>query len=335
MEWSRATFPEAPRDEPELHTVRDAYLSRVEHGPLRTYGRPHRYLKGAVYDGDGQLVTASQKIALTGYPWVQADPARQVGPDRVKERLTGRWLYGGHWIQHFGHFMVETITTLWPEGEDVEGLVFHKYLPRPWSVEPWQHRTLELLGLGDLPVKVVGTGRALRVDELVVPSRAVVPNGWAHPQARRVWSSIADQFRAPDAPTRVYLSRSRFNAERRATGDRRQPRTTAQRDADLDRVFAGAGFEVVAPEILPLDDQLRVVANAEVLAGCSGSALHMSAFAPDGAKVLEVGDQRSPTSPVKMQVVVDAASGHDRAFVPADTPAEALAEELAALPRHP
>lgn len=190
MEWSPARFPEEPQDEPELHAVRDAYLSKVEHGPLRTYGRPNRYLKGAVYDGDQQLVTASQKIALAGYPWVQADPARHAGPDRVRERLGGRWLYGGHWIQHFGHFMIETITTLWPGGEDVDGLVFHKYLRGAWSVEPWQHRALELLGLGDLPVKVVGTGRALRVDELVVPSRAVVPNGWAHPQARRVWSSI-------------------------------------------------------------------------------------------------------------------------------------------------
>lgn len=59
----------------------------------------------------------------------------------------------------------------------------------------------------------------------------------------------------------------------------------------------------------------------------------MSAFAPDGAKVLEVGDQRSHSAPVKMQVVVDAACGHDRAFVPADTPADVLAQELSALTR--
>ncbi|WP_205471464.1 DUF563 domain-containing protein [Nocardioides sp. SYSU D00038] len=314
--WAVPDFPSPPLDEPTLEVVDGAFLSRLAHGSLRTFGQPSRWIRGAVHDAEGALVVASQKIGGTnGHAWVPADPGSvRVSPDA--RLLPGRWLYGGHWIQHFGHFVVETLTTLWPDEPDVQGLVFHKYLRRPVVQEPWMLRLLELAGRGGLPIEVVGKAKPLRVERLVVPSRAVVANGWAHPQARQVWERIAAPFRSPTPPTRrVWLSRTEFNRHKRRTG--REVRTSPERDRELDAAFAAVGYEVVAPESLHVDDQVRLAAGAAVLAGTSGSALHLSAFAPAGSAVVEVGDQRNPHAPLGLQRVIDHLCEHPHAFLPA------------------
>lgn len=330
MHWSVPAFPLAPVDRhaesPTLRTVDDAFLTRVEHGPLATPTPPRRWLSGAVHDAAGDLVKSSQKLCVGANNWVPADP-RSVRVDRSAEVLPGRWLYGGHWMQHFGHFVVETLTTLWAE-EQVDGLVFHKYLKRPWAVDAWQRRLLDLAGYPGVPVRVADGRTSLRVETLVVPDRSVVAHGWAHPQAHEVWERVAVPFRGRGGPERVFLSRTGHNEARRAEGHRSALRSTPEWDRALDAWFAGAGFEVVRPEVLTVDDQLALVADAQEVAGASGSALHLSAFAPTTARVLEIGDRRSPDGPLAMQLVVDAACGHEHGFLRGDLTMDELETEL-------
>ncbi len=331
MEWSLPEFPEPPLDTPTVQAVSPAFLTKVQHGPLATPHHPKRWIRGCVHDPRGKLVRASQKIGgLHGHPWVPADPGR-VAVGRRAELLDGTWLYGGHWIQHFGHFLIETITTLWPETGPVDGLVFHKYLKRPWTVDPWQERVLELAGRGGLPIRVVGTGKALRVENLIVPSRTVVANGWAHRPAREVWERVASGFRGQGGPAKVFFSRTLFNEVRRREQHKKVPRTESERDRALDSLFAAEGFEVVSPETLDIDQQLRLAANAQVIAGCSGSALHLSAFASPGSRIIEIGDRRNVAQPVKLQLVIDTVCEHRRVFLRGDESPSGIASVLGSL----
>ena len=331
MTWTVPSFPVPPLDEPTLVTVEDAYLSPLAHGPIGTLAPPKRWFRGAVYDSDDRLVPSSQRLGgVNGYNWAPADPGRLSSRSRRAERLEGTWLYGGHWMQHFGHFAIDTITTLWPV-LDVQGLVFHKYLKRPWSIEPWQARLLELSGYGGLPVKVVDHGNPMTVQRLLVPGRAVVPRGWAHPQAVEVWDRVASSATGHQSPARVFMSRTGHNERRRAEGHRSGERTTASWDQGLDGIFEQQGFAVVRPEELPLDEQLALVANADTVAGGSGSALHLSAFAPSSTRVLEIGDRRSVARSVPSQQVIDAVRGHRHAFVRGDLALAAVQSEVEAL----
>lgn len=324
MHWSVPAFPVVPTgelaDPPGLETVHDAFLTRVEHGPLASTVGPTRYLRGAVHGADGSLVKSSQKLCVGANTWAPADP-RTVKVSAKAERLEGRWLYGGHWMQHFGHFLAETVTTLWTAPDaigHVDGLVFHKYLKRPWSQDDWQTRLLELAGYAGLPVRVVDGKAPLRVESLLVPGRSVVAHGWAHQQAREAWDRVAAPYRGGGGPPKVFLSRSGHNEVRRDAGHRSAGRSTPEWDDAVDRAFAAAGFQVVRPEALPIDDQIRLVADARMVAGASGSALHLSAFAPTSVRVLEIGDSRSPGNPVEMQLIIDAAGRHEHAFVRGD-----------------
>jgi capsular polysaccharide biosynthesis protein len=326
--------------------VTDALLTPVRRGPLRVLSGPDQWLRGAVHDGEGQLVTASQKTGgLGGNNLVAADPPR-VPPRPKAPRLRGTWLYGGHWMGHFGHFFTETVTTLWPDPDDlparpdvpdvpggrIEGIVAHSYSNRFRGIAPWQEELMGVTSYAGARVEVVDSD-PLTVDRLLVPTRSVVVNGWAEPEAVGVWRRMAAAAGGattlvPDGP-RVFFTRTAFNAGQRAAD--KYVRTSPERDRELDAVFAAAGFRVVAPETLPVLEQVRLAAGASVLAGSAGTALHLSAFAPPGVRVLELGDDRSPDVQVPHQLAVDAACEHPSAFVPYDVPPADVADVLGGL----
>lgn len=331
--WVVPTPPHERVGEMGVEDVPDALLTPVKRGRLRALVRPDQWLRGAVHDADGHLVVSSQKIGgLGGNQLVAADPMRV--PTRPNaRRLSGTWLYGGHWMGHFGHFFTETVTTLWPDlAGDVEGIVCHSYSNRFRGISPWQTELMGLTTYAGLPIEVLDSD-PLTVERLLVPTRSVVVNGWAEPEAVEVWSGMtaAAGGRTTLDPSgeRVFLSRTDFNAGQREKDV--YVRTSVERDHALDAVFAAAGFRVLAPETLPVLEQIRLAAGASVLAGCAGTALHLSAFAPAGVRVLELGDDRSPDVQVPHQLAVDAAREHPSAFVPYDVEPEALPSVLAGL----
>ncbi len=311
--WRAATFPAEPLDEQRLVEVEDAWLTRFKRGELRTFTAPSKWVTGAVHDAHGRLVVESQKIGGYRLNLVAADAmkAPRRGP---AEHLPGTWLYGGHFTEHFGHFIAECVPTLWPKDLDVDGLVFHRYLKPNPPVEEWHLEILAYAGYGELPIHIVSS-RPARVDRLWVPSRPVTVNAWAHPPAVDVWRRIVAAAGGPASDVgKVWFSRAESNDRRRAAG--RKVRSTPERDRRLDALFADAGFRLVVPETLPVRDQIRMAAGSSVLAGQAGTALHLAVFADGDARCLEVGDTRTPDASFPHQQVINAARGQRVAFIP-------------------
>ena len=141
-----------------------------------------------------------------------------------------------------------------------------------------------------------------------------------------MWRRISEAVGDRGSESRVYLSRSRFHAGNHGPG---RVRTDEAQDARLDAVFTDAGFRVVHPETLPITEQIELVRGVRVLAGLSGSALHLSAFAEPGTRVLTVEDRRALGKPMPAQTMVDEACGHHSMFVRSDD--DGLARTLAGL----
>lgn len=297
MAWSVPEPPEGPAGPATLTVVPGARLTRWSATPTGV-GHHHRST-GAVYTRDGGLVPQSLRAGgFDGDHVTPRDPPVLEGV-RGDVHLGGRWLYGGHWMGAFGHFLTETLTSLWPEPPAVRGLIFHRFLQHP-VVWPWQLVLLERSGWR-LPFYVAE--RVVDVDELLVPSRPFRPGRCTGPESARAWRRGVRPA-APGPP--VFLSRSRLGAHRqRSRGDER-----------LDAGFAALGFRVLHPQTLTLAEQLDATGGAPVIAGVSGSALHLSALVPDGPRLLELGDSRTPDHPIRTQVVIDAARRRETAFVP-------------------
>jgi len=306
--------------------VEDAWLTRFRRGRLRSFETPNRWIEGAVHDKAGRLVVESQMLgSYGGRNLVAADPPK-VPRSGKRDQLAGTWLYGGNFTDHFGHFIAECLPTLWPEKVEVDGLVFHRYLNPDPVVADFHRELLGYAGFGDLPVHIV-SGRAAQVESLWVPTRPVTVNGWAHQQAVDVWRRIVANAGGP-APDvdRVWFSRAEFNERQRATGKR--VRSTAERDRELDSLFAAAGFRVVVPEELPVREQIRTAAGASVLAGQAGTALHLAVFAEAGTRCIEIGDTRTPKKGLLNQQVIHAVREHRVAYIPDATPPAEVAHAL-------
>jgi hypothetical protein len=324
MPWVVPDHPHTPSFTAEAATVQDALVTPFHRGIVHaTTGpaTPRLWMTGAVHDGDGELVHQS----LRSWSGDQSAPVAvdpQVGRAGPKTgRLRGHWRYGGHWSGHFGHFFIEVLTTLWDDRGDVSGVLCHQsFRVQPPTGEqaamkaaaqtPWQVELLKLAGYGDLPVRIVRQ-RPVRVDALSVSERPVLLKSWAAPQAVEVWQRISQGVGTSGNNSRVFLSRSRFNAHE----NRRKIIGSAAWDQHLDAEFARSGFEVVYPEMMTISEQIALIRGAEVIAGSAGSNLHLSAFATAGTRVLEVGDARTPDTTLPTQQMIDAACGHPTNFV--------------------
>lgn len=290
-----------------------AVLSRFSRGNLRVPAgqQPSKAVAGAVYTARGLLVDESLRIG-----GLYGDHAQSTNPPKWKpagevEQLSGRWLYGGTWFNHFGHFLTETVSTLWP-AEAVDGLVFHQF----WfgaDVLPWQQTMLDLAGWAGASVRVVGE-QPLAVERLVVPVRPLIPNVLAAPAALSVWERMADRAGPGAGHRRVFVSRSAVNDVERGSGAVRAGRLS-DNDHELDDLMRRHGFHITHPEQLSIAEQIQLVKDADVLSGVSGSALHLSVFAGPDTRVLEVGDARDRPQAVWNQQVLCRARGQRLGYV--------------------
>jgi capsular polysaccharide biosynthesis protein len=324
--WRLETFPVSPPHGADaVLEINGAILTSYSSGRLRTLEAPFRWTRGAVYDAHGALVEASQRIGgLGGDHVVAADPATVATEEprlpwpmatRPERRLTGTWLYAGNWMNQFGHFITETLTTLWPDDLEVAGIVAHPFIfGGPES--DWQLELLELGGYGSLPRVLAREG--LRVDRLLMPTRAFVPNGYATSMAARVWNRVAaaatPEEPRPTATSALFISRTRWHRRLRELG-RPTPRELPDEEL-LDRRMEARGCSVIFPEEMSVREQISAVRSKGILIGVSGSALHLSAFARPGTRLIEISDARSGVLRHPNQRVIDTACGHQKAILP-------------------
>ncbi len=310
--WSHQDFPLIPDADLNARWVDGAIVSRADSGSINwNVAAPRSYVRGAVYTNQGGIVDASQRSGGTGGDLVATVNPRHLTAEEVKEAadnvVRGPWLYAGSWMHGFGHFIVETLPTLWPLLLDDEqtrafrGLVAHRFTSR--RRHAWQDAMVRPL-IGDREIHVVDTTPAT-YERLLVPSRPYHYESAISPRAVEVWDCIARRIVPEGAarPSRVFLSRTRFvdslpkDAPARA---RAYPNASA-----VDELFRQRGFAVVYPEDLSVADQVALVRDAEIVAGPSGSALHLAAFMGSG-RVIELGDSRSTTELVATQRAIAA-----------------------------
>ncbi|GAA2015552.1 glycosyltransferase family 61 protein [Brevibacterium samyangense] len=276
-------------------------------------GNPEHF-RGAIYTDDGNLVSQSQRGFGPGQTqFVPDDPERLPNFGSEPRHLDGSWFYGGHWMNHFGHFIIEALPAIGLHRPGYAGLLFHRFI---WNGEPssWQRELLRLAGWDpSTPISIVGgePGPQVTVERVSIERRPVVLGLVASKRAVEIWQEVARRASAEATAEighhpKVYFSRTHLNHDNRFT----------RNDRVLEDRMAERGFHVVHPQELPVAHQLALAANAEVIAGIAGSNLLLSAFAPAGTRIIEIGNRRNPVQGQHMQRALSAATGHLHVFLP-------------------
>lgn len=256
---------------------------------------------GAVYTADGLLVRESRRHGGIRGDLLRSLDQESTDAGSVEDELGGAWYYGGHWFEMFGHFLVETLPHLWLYDGSMP-VVWHQHGNAP--VRDFQREFLGLAGVTGEPRFAM---TPTRVESLVVPSRPVSLNNWVAREAGQLWQRVAGGVEAGEPHRLTWLSRTAYEG-----------RTDVDRNRDepfLDDVFASLGFEVWRPEELGVVEQIRLLKESAVVAGTEGSALHLTAFARPGTRVLMLGSSRGWRGN-HMQPLIDAVNGNMLGIVP-------------------
>ncbi|MHA7219721.1 glycosyltransferase family 61 protein [Arthrobacter sp. MDT1-48-3] len=313
--WTIYRYAETPAAQITMSEVRLAYLSASDSGHIYwDHPAPLAYVRGAVHESNGKLVAESQRrggmdgdFVISVNPPFLSPREREEAQHRV---LRGRWLYAGSWMYGFGHFLIETLPTLWPlldEQANFDGIAAHRFNFN--QVHSWQNEIVGLIFAGGIEIVREGP---MRVENLTVPVRPSQYKRSIAPIAARVWDTVAAN--AGEGGRRpVYLSRTLFEENMTAKGVD-QGRKYSNSSA-VDDLFRARGFDVLFPESMSATDQIRAVKTAPIVAGQSGSALHLAAF-NQGGKILEIGDRRTPDAVLSAQQAISFAKNQLVAKVP-------------------
>lgn len=95
--------------------------------------------------------------------------------------------------------------------------------------------------------------------------------------------SIAAKFIDNNSPRKVYFSRSKLKYNATLGEDK------------IERVFENNGYAIFYPEQLPLDEQIRLVANCDSYVCVQGSLEHHSLFMKDSSEMIVMIRRDTPT----------------------------------------
>lgn len=205
-------------------------------------------------------------------------PAQEVGEE------IGEALFGGIMLNHFGHFLMESLGRLWgANDEDVRHLPI--IVQMPWGGMPltdldhFSRIILDLLEIDPARLKVVTA--PLRVGKLHVPAQLYGFHCFENPSpifidflrvAQRNILKMAEGFTLPSSC--VYMSRSEWQ-------DKAPKRGIVAGSHAFDDFLRQQGWHVVQPETLTFRDQLKIYAMAEHVLISEGSAQHSYILLPD------------------------------------------------------
>jgi Glycosyltransferase 61 len=169
-------------------------------------------------------------------------------------------VWGGPIVNHYGHFLTESVARLWPvlPGGELSGtpVVFTTPTSRGYARE-W------LQAFGARTIELPQRGLTL-FKRLIVPEPAWRLNAWVAPEIRDIHLHAREGMELPEIPAReiLWLSRSALY---------RPQRTYDERFLEwiLDRQISS-----IHPETMSLAEQVAAVEASDAVAGIIGSAFH-------------------------------------------------------------
>ena len=231
---------------------------------------------GGVVDSDGKIVTASLSKSFGGY--YEADLKHCI---EIPETVYYIPLIPRHW----GHFLVDVISKLWFVLDQDKGYRI-AFCGEGWDENRITGNYLQLLsGLGIEEERLLYVQQVTRFDKILIPSATFgasddkTYNGFYY--RKLVQRIIQEVMASPEisemTPIRkVYFTRTGFyRAKVNEIGEK-----------DIEKLFEKNGYTVLAPEKLPISEQIFYFQTADEIASLSGTIPHNAMFAGSNTRLI-------------------------------------------------
>lgn len=270
----------------------DLCVIKAENSTIWPVGKPYEH---GVYDASHQYIDASSIII--------GDRANLRRPRRYAALYIDEdVLFLGDLHHHFGHVLLERLTRAW-------ALMDKKFRNMKCAVlysraaEPLPDYYVEFLkALGVRPENIVVVSRPTRFKTVFVPEISKGPCFYSRKYAQ-TFDAIARSVPDGVKYEKIYMSRSGLD-KRRTFGEKM-----------IQAVFKRNGFHVICPETMHIRDQIAMVKNCRVLAGCAGTALHLALFMKPGGRVVQIKRNSKNEDNAREQFLINRSKKLDSVFI--------------------
>lgn len=235
-----------------------------------------------LYDREGNRVAASTLVRNEESGARMWNAVERLESIEVTNSISGPVLYQSPVIDHWGHFVLETMSRTWAAREFPDLVENASLFPMnrrqelPEVLNPGLSEILALNGFAQ--IRIDPPASRVRIAKCFVPAPSFVlgPGGRAHIRhldaPRRAAERLSGVRRRDSRP--IYLSRSKVSGE----GIRRE----FVNEPDLQARLESAGVRIVHMQDLPLAAQVELINTHDVFIGAWGSAFHNIVFCLPG-----------------------------------------------------
>lgn len=216
------------------------------------------------YNLDGRV--AKETLRLSGKPNQFTDfpgplvPEKIPPSEEVKATIDQPVVWGGCISDHYGHFLTDFVSRLWPmlPGGQLHGLPVIFPGIRNW---PFVGEWLSAFGVQTIDIPSHG---AVLFRKMYVPESAWCLNSWVAPEMRSIHLHARAGIKVPhcDSANILWLSRAGL------------PRDRVPYDERLFEWLLGDRVTVIRPEIMTLGEQIAAFEASSMVIGVMGSAFH-------------------------------------------------------------
>ena len=224
--------------------------------------------EGGVCSSDGRFITGLTRALDYRNPDWSCKQGYQIPEQCIYRDETV--MYGGVLIAHFGHTLLDSLARMWwwvKHRDEHVKIVFLRI--------PGQHTVfdcfLSAAGLKETDWEIVDIPTRFR--KIIVPDEAMYAVSMV---AHRDWLLFFDAIKKrvteklpPPASRKIYLTR------------RLLPESEGVNEEYYEDFYARRGYQIIAPETLPFEEQVNYIANAEKIVCPMGTLSHFAVFASE------------------------------------------------------
>jgi hypothetical protein len=247
----------------------------------------------AVYYDNGELMLTSTLKRYSSQIQVNNPPSFIDIQQEKHSAVIDKTLFGGVIFIHFGHFLLESLSRLWPLAvSDMEKELFeydvlyctpnHQTGAITYSVTKVKQTIFENLNINITPnIRILN--QPVLIHKLIIPDQAVILESEIYPIFRTLLKTAGDRIirmygqpRKNEYKDKVYLSRSNLSF----------PQRTCVNEKRLEDILKNHGFGIFHPQEMSLADQIDILNRAEIIVGTEGSAFHTMLFSEISGKTI-------------------------------------------------
>jgi hypothetical protein len=273
---------------------------------------PNGWISGCLYDNNGRIISLSQRFGgYYGDFYPNADPAT-IETNNLLDLpvLKGKSVYLGHFMPHYGHFLVEMLSSFWiyRSFSIFDYFVFHPFVFGE-ELPSYIKEAFQAFSIPLAKIQVIKTQTILT--DVLIPERLIKLNKSAKTEAKRIYQFLTDtlvKVESLKANRCYYISRVRISLK---SGER-----AVINEPCIEHALSRMGFLTIYPELLSFSKQVSLFHHADIICGLSGSALHNCVFMRPNSLLIEIADLRSLDATHPMQQVCNELSSVAYRLVP-------------------